>query len=175
MKKKMCYWLVTAVLWAMGLNLLFIGAGFIEADREYQEAAASLYSVGTMLGLVRYGIVAPVLEELVFRGIFFKTIRRFWGPEGAVVISALLFGIYHGNAVQLVYAFCLGLVLAVSYEDADNFFIPVLLHSVVNIMVFLASSFYLFPGGSVALVSGIVFTTAGTAIFLKKCKKIFFK
>lgn len=55
-------------------------------------------------------ILAPILEETLFRGMILQSLRP-WGDRFAVVASALLFGVFHMNLVQGVAAFCMGLVL----------------------------------------------------------------
>lgn len=56
-------------------------------------------------------ILAPVVEELLFRGAVLKTFAPF-GKKFAMVASALLFGLFHGNIVQIPYAALVGLVLS---------------------------------------------------------------
>lgn len=56
-------------------------------------------------------IVAPVMEELLLRGVFLSRARNL-GDRFAIITSAILFGLYHGNVEQCVYAFFIGLFLA---------------------------------------------------------------
>lgn len=55
-------------------------------------------------------VLGPVAEELLFRGIVLRTLAPY-GKKLAIVVSALLFGLFHGNLLQTPYAFVLGLVL----------------------------------------------------------------
>lgn len=55
----------------------------------------------------------------------------------SVIISALVFGVYHQNIVQGAYAFLMGCVIAVCYEWFGHFFVPVAVHMVSNILVYL--------------------------------------
>lgn len=64
-----------------------------------------------------FSIIAPVVEEMIFRGAVLQSLRRF-GDGFAVLCSALLFGLYHGNFVQMVFAFIAGLVMA--YVDLQT-------------------------------------------------------
>lgn len=62
-------------------------------------------------GMMLYAaVVAPVVEELLFRGAVLQSFRPF-GKRFAIVFSALLFGLFHGNLVQIPFAFLVGLVL----------------------------------------------------------------
>lgn len=63
-------------------------------------------------------LAAPVVEEIIFRGLVLRGLERY-GKKFAIVASALLFGAFHGNIVQSPYAFAVGLVLgytAVEYN-----------------------------------------------------------
>lgn len=55
-------------------------------------------------------IVAPIAEELLFRGVILRSMQPY-GKRFAILTSALLFGVFHGNIVQAPYAFLIGLVL----------------------------------------------------------------
>lgn len=55
-------------------------------------------------------LAAPIAEELIFRGFILRTLRPY-GKRFAVLISAFLFGLFHGNLLQTPYAFFIGLVL----------------------------------------------------------------
>lgn len=66
------------------------------------------------------GILAPIVEELLFRGLILRTMLPY-GKRFAILTSAFLFAIYHGNLVQSPFAFVVGLVLgytAVEYSIA---------------------------------------------------------
>lgn len=82
-------------------------------------------------------VLAPVLEEAVFRLGIFGWFRRHWnmGFWPAAVLSSLAFGIYHGNWIQGSYACFLGLVLAWGCEDSFPWGYPtaVLMHALANL------------------------------------------
>lgn len=82
--------------------------------------------------MICYELVAPVAEELLFRQVFYKRMRRFLPVFWAVIVSALLFGIYHGNLVQGIYAFLMGCFLALVYEWSGSILAPMLFHMVAN-------------------------------------------
>lgn len=158
-------WLATALSLGLGFNMLFISVGVTTASSSYQETASNLYAVGIPLGLILYGIVSPVAEEFLFRGIIFNEIKSFSKPIAAAMLSAALFGVYHGNGVQLAYGTVLGVVLAQAYQVSGRFLVPVVLHGVLNILVFLAGSFGLFQQNAVQLVLGMALTVLGLILF----------
>ena len=56
------------------------------------------------------GILGPIAEEILFRGLVLRSLRPY-GKKFAIVVSAILFGLFHGNLLQAPFAFVVGLVL----------------------------------------------------------------
>lgn len=76
---------------------------------------------------------APVMEEYIFRKLIVdRTVR--YGQATAVLLSGLMFGLFHGNLNQFVYAFVLGLFLAFLYVKTGNLKITIALHMMINFM-----------------------------------------
>lgn len=138
--KKTSVWVIFSVALALGLNILFWKLGFLSLDSGYQEVSQSLYRVSIPMGIILYGIAAPLAEEMLFRGILFQDFKTYLKPVYAAAASAIIFGLYHGNVVQAVYGFCMGFVFAYAYEDTESFMTPLLMHGIVNIVVFCVSS-----------------------------------
>lgn len=78
-------------------------------------------------------ICAPFLEEYVFRKLIVdRTIR--YGQGAAIVVSGLMFGLFHGNLSQFVYAAALGMFLAFLYVKTGKLKITIAIHMLVNFM-----------------------------------------
>ena len=77
-------------------------------------------------------LLAPAAEELIFRGLVQNRLKEGWGVRVGIVLSALLFGAYHGNMVQFIYAFLMGLLLAALYEKTHSIWIPIAAHMASN-------------------------------------------
>lgn len=82
--------------------------------------------------LLWVGIVAPIAEELIFRGLIFRRLLDHMRLGWAIGISALLFGAYHGNMLQFLYAGILGACFAYCYYRLDSLWAPMLLHMGAN-------------------------------------------
>lgn len=86
------------------------------------------------LSMFLYAAVgAPIMEEIIFRGLVLRHLEPY-GKGFAVIMSAFLFGIFHGNLVQMPYAFLVGLVLgyvAVEY----NILWAMVLHMINNLVL----------------------------------------
>ena len=88
-------------------------------------------------------IVAPIIEELVFRGIVFRSLRRF-GFLPAALVSGLFFGLLHclgditsGNWIGLIYILVymnMGIFMCKAYEDSKNLFGAIFLHFLNNFL-----------------------------------------
>lgn len=95
----------------------------------------------TSLWMIAFWMVicAPFMEEYVFRKLIVdRTIR--YGQGVAVLLSGLMFGLFHGNLNQFVYAFVLGLLLAYLYAKTGNLKITIAIHMMINFMGGLVSS-----------------------------------
>lgn len=89
---------------------------------------------------VVFGFVTPFTEEMVFRGLLFGRLRQICSFLKAGLLSAAVFGLYHGTVTQAVYGFVMGFFFAAAYELTGRFIIPVLLHGACNVFVLLFSA-----------------------------------
>ena len=79
-------------------------------------------------------IVAPIIEEIVFRGLFYKTLKNFIPFVQASIISSLIFAIIHENILSLTILFLLSLYLTWIYERTNSILYPILTHSIFNFL-----------------------------------------
>lgn len=76
-------------------------------------------------------ICAPILEELIFRKLIVDRAVRY-GQGVAVVVSGLMFGLFHGNLNQFAYAVAIGMFLAFLYVKTGNIKITISIHMLIN-------------------------------------------
>lgn len=88
----------------------------VEQSKTFQEVNESFYGGTLLVEIVVLCVATPMLEELLYRGIIYPRLREWVGVKRGIVISAFLFGIMHFNLVQFLYAFLIGLLLAVVME-----------------------------------------------------------
>lgn len=80
-------------------------------------------------------ILAPILEEILFRGIIMKgMINNKVAPSTAILVSSFIFGAVHFNPWQFAGALLLGLVLGLVYHKTKSLLIPILLHAFNNLL-----------------------------------------
>lgn len=140
--KKAAEWfflVLCAVAAGVGLNAVVSCLELWRLSGAYVQVRESQYAVPVLEGILRYGLFFPVLEELLFRGIGYRLLARWFPWQAAMVLSALLFGLYHGNLIQGGYAFVMGLLLAYMYRVFQSFAAPVVFHGAANLAVFLLS------------------------------------
>ncbi|MFU0831925.1 MAG: CPBP family intramembrane metalloprotease [Oscillospiraceae bacterium] len=76
-------------------------------------------------------VIPPIVEEMMFRGMILQGLRRF-GNGFAIVASAVLFGLYHGNLAQTVFAFLCGLILGFVVIRTNSLLPSILIHALNN-------------------------------------------
>lgn len=120
----------------IGFNLLFSLSGMMDNSAVYQAVAEDQYSAVMWLGLLCFGFVTPYAEEVLFRGIIYNCLRRTMKVKVSIFICAMIFGMYHMNTVQGIYAFLVGCIIAYAYEYFGDFRIPVILHIAANVLAY---------------------------------------
>lgn len=137
-----CFQIITVVLTAIGISALYLV--FDEQIRSVLEFIQynSLEIVETpfivyILFFINICILAPIWEEMLFRGILLRRFTLKWSPQKSIIISSLIFGVIHLNPINIVFAFALGCVLGYAYLKTKNIVVPMLLHSFSNFLAFL--------------------------------------
>lgn len=130
----MVYPLVVLVAFAscIGGNNIIFSSGLMKVDETYQQLTEILYSAPVWFQLLGTGVIVPLCEELIFRGLMYNRLKDHVPVKWALLMSALAFGIGHGNLVQGVYAFALGYMMAYLYERTNKLWVPMLFHIVAN-------------------------------------------
>ena len=78
-------------------------------------------------------VIGPIVEELIFRKLIIDRLSVF-GDLTSVIVSAVLFGLFHGNLYQFFYAAGLGVVLGYVYTKTRNVIYPTVIHMLINFM-----------------------------------------
>ena len=130
-------WVLVAV--ALGL-MLAVGAGSIDAalghpakEMIWRSLAPKTFSWTWIVVFTVYGgVLAPILEETLFRGILYTWLRRRWGAPAATFGSASVFALVHVIPLWMAWAGFFGLVLALVYERSGTIVPAILLHATYN-------------------------------------------
>ena len=95
-------------------------------------------SAGLLLFVVLAVLVAPVIEETIFRGFVFQGLARSWGPLLGALSSALIFALWHQQLSVLVPIFCLGALLAAGFYWTRSIYTNITFHAIFNAVGILA-------------------------------------
>ena len=87
-------------------------------------------------------VCAPIMEELIFRKLLMDRAVRY-GEGIAILLSGLMFGLFHGNLSQFIYAFTLGIFLGFIYIRTGNVKYTIILHMIINFIGTVVSVFIL--------------------------------
>ena len=93
-------------------------------------------------------IIAPIAEELIFRGYLYPVVKRFTDRWFASIFSGVLFGVIHFNVMALPMLALMGVILAVIYERSGSLWVPIGCHAAFNatsVGLMLISRVYEFP------------------------------
>ncbi len=85
-----------------------------------------------LTGIITVGIVVPLLEELLFRKLLIDSTSKY-GFGASILLSGLIFGLFHGNFVQFFYATALGILFAYIYASTGKLRYTALLHMGYNL------------------------------------------
>lgn len=151
------------------LTLLPIPESIME---DYLTESSVLENGGVILRILSIVIMAPVVEEVVFRGLILSRLKKAMDCRIAILISSLLFGIIHGQVLWMAYAFVLGIVLALVAERTKSTGAAIALHLLFNLMGIFGEFFYfsLTQTIIVGVISAIMIVCFG--YYMLKAKKV---
>ncbi len=117
------------------LNLEWSGLlTFFKIQQHFSNAAQeALLSGRLLIQIFSMGVFVPLTEELIFRGLLYRRMRELLSAGQSVILSSLLFAVYHGNVIQMVFAFPMAVTLTLLYEKSGKFRYPLLFHMGCNL------------------------------------------
>ena len=107
--------------------------GISEQDEAFKQVNELIESQPFWLKIASVGIIIPIQEELMYRGLIYKNIK-------AAVISSTVFAVMHMNLSQGIYAFLMGFVLAFIYQKTKNIYACITFHCSANIFAVFVST-----------------------------------
>ncbi|MBQ5375401.1 MAG: CPBP family intramembrane metalloprotease [Lachnospiraceae bacterium] len=118
----------------------------LASSEAYQKSKETLYAVGFREGLIRYVLIAPLVEELIFRVLLMVGGEKLLGRKVKnttllhvifVTGSALAFACYHGNIVQGIYGLVAGVLLAMMWIRGKSLLPIYAMHGMANLSAYL--------------------------------------
>ncbi len=101
---------------------------------EKYETHIGMLEIGmSFISFILVVFIAPISEEFIFRAVILTKAKKIMSFTAANILQSILFGIMHGNIVQGVYAFVLGLLIGFVYEKRQSIIVPIILHMIFNL------------------------------------------
>lgn len=133
-------WIVLfGIAFGLAMNVLIVMSGLAMKDTSYLNASKALYSQSMGIMLLCQGILVPIAEEWMFRGVLYRRFREQMSFWGAAFTVALFFALIHGSITQITYTLILGVFLAYFYEKYGSLKAPILLHILLNCVSIVAT------------------------------------
>lgn len=168
----------------VGLTLLSnnLPESWIEGNRENVSAFQGGNPIVMLIAVV---VFAPIVEELLFRGVIYNAIKKIFKVLikntskkthyctviFAAVITSFLFGVYHGNILQALYAGVLSLLMIWVYELSGSIFASMLVHGMFNFSGAPAYQMLVLFGENGTLTACVIIVCVSMAMIYIECKK----
>lgn len=137
----MCIMLYMAGYILSNFIVNFISLVFPSIVSDYSAVVDVLTIDNILLGLLFTAVLPALAEEILFRGVLLNSFNKKWGKFVAILASSLVFGIYHMNWLQGIFAFLLGLILGYSYLMTGSLWVPIIIHFINNAIAVLATHY----------------------------------
>lgn len=128
----------------LGLNNLIVLSNLSSYSTSYEDTMEMLYQPSLWMQIVCLGILMPVCEELAYRGLMYRRTRMQMKFLPAALYSSVIFAITHGNLVQSLYGFAMGMMLSYVYEKYGSVLAPAAGHITANILSVAGTYFHWF-------------------------------
>jgi membrane protease YdiL (CAAX protease family) len=147
--RKSILWGISLLVCALPLILAasYLASYFLHSDpttdsQEIIQVFERSGSIGQRLPIILLAVaIAPIAEELAFRGYLYGVMRRYFGALPALVFTAVLFAIIHLNVPTLFPLFILSCLFTVSYEATGSLLVPMTMHALFNTLNLVAIAF----------------------------------
>lgn len=155
-------------------SLVFKRFGITIPEPDFSFPTQRIY---LMLFLMYVCFLGPILEEIIFRGFILKSMQRY-GNLTAILVSSILFSMFHLNLVQFVNPVLMGIVLGFIAIKSESIIPSIIAHVFNNSITFIAAAISLLK---IPLLQGIffsIYTAVGVIVFIlfvKKYKNDFFE
>ncbi len=154
---------IAASFWAtIAVNLIPWPEAWTE---NYQIQSGSLQSAQPLIDLVAVGFLAPLTEELLFRGVIYRAFCVILPAGFAVIFQGMLFGSVHSTIIWMTYAFFMGCILGYVRKQTGSTRPCILMHMAFNLSSYLFSWFAESYGEDPAAI-GITFVISALLLLL---------
>ncbi len=122
--------ILTGVLLVLSNQTKHVQSGFEHFD--VSSKTPGITPIAVSLAILSLVVIAPIVEEIVFRGYLFGALAGRLGILGSALITALLFGAVHGDPVLFPSLVAIGFIAALAYAATGNLWVAIILHALNN-------------------------------------------
>ena len=115
------------------VNLLVFTINKVFSTELSNAVQEGLFSSNFVVQLIGIGILVPVMEEVLFRGLVYNRFKDYNKEWLSALMGAAVFAVYHGNLLQILFAFPMALIITEVYRRGRTLMAPILFHVTVNV------------------------------------------
>lgn len=165
--------IIFGALLAHGLSILVTFLNLDGILGNYNNIESEIFGTNAIFVIIRVILLTPVVEELIFRGLTFNRLKKYTNFWVAALVSSALFGFYHMNLAQGIYAFLYGMVICLIYDIFQNLWAPILLHFAGNTLsVILQYSGLYYPAVWIYILVMVLTLGICAALYFRFFKKL---
>ena len=143
-------------------QLLVDKLGFTASELTYELNSPKNY----IISLISLALIPAICEELLFRGVLVNALKH-KGQIFSIILSSIMFSIFHFSPTQLIYPICFGLILSIIYLRTGNIIFSILLHFINNALTISIQYFSNSSGGQfVHSASMLIYTIVTLSIWI---------
>ena len=131
-----------AFMYAANMVVVILETLIPSIAHSFDETAQVIYGSSIGMQIATAVIVGPIVEELIFRGLMYIRLKRMFGAGISALVTGLVFGLFHMNISQGIYAFIFSYGAIFVYERYKNICAPVLFHMSANAISVLVTFIY---------------------------------
>jgi uncharacterized protein len=166
------------IIMGLGFNLfiqsILIQLPIEEMFPEYIETMEAIAGGGQneLLVLLGVGVLIPIFEEILFRGMILNELKKHFNIKTSVIIQALLFGIFHWNLLQGTYASILGIILGLICIWTGSIWAPIVAHIIFNSASFFYGYINTYQNPVIMLLVGLLVSIVSILVLYRVNKKV---
>jgi len=126
---------------ALALGIISPLVNLLPIPEWFLEVMKNMGSPTHFAMLIAFVVAAPVLEEIIFRGIILDGLLKKYSPTTAIIASSILFGLIHMNPWQFISAFLGGIFIGWVYYRSRNLSLAIIIHATNNLFFTLPAFF----------------------------------
>lgn len=128
-----------AVMYAANMFVQIMETLIPSISHSFDDVAQAIYGANIYVQILTAIIFGPIVEELIFRGLMYIRLKRMFGMKVAALVTSVMFGIFHENISQGIYACLFSFAAIFVYEKYKNIIAPIIFHMVANAISVLVS------------------------------------